>query len=454
MADVALTALDSSACSAHRVLVPSMSTTEKQKVCRDCYEEFGGPTDENDDVGDLPVVAPLMSLVSTFGKSMKRMVQRTSSTGSTNSTSSGGMESPALGKGRNAMMTTFSARRDVAAELLRTESQFHADLEVTLAVMVHPLLSPSLDKDIARTFEALEVIKSLSLKLTRDLDAAVNQDWDDGTTRIGEIFARHASLLNLFADYASNVNAAVKALARSDMRSRVQGVEADPRAAGTRLARRLLVPLQRLSSYTFLLTKLMKMTPPEHCDYGAIADAIAKITSSSKLVTSAMKESGNHAKLQAMEATFKGKVSLDADGREFIRSGKVFLFDPNAVFAKGEAVPRLDAVTVHLFNDRLIVSRGDDKKGYKVDHDLLVDEFADIGFDAEAEAFLAEQGAGSEPPGHYCVMRMRISDTVLGVISKEPNRSWFKDILNVVNATYLKRNAQTDATLEAGSSSA
>ncbi|KMS93807.1 hypothetical protein BVRB_027760, partial [Beta vulgaris subsp. vulgaris] len=189
-----------------------------------------------------------------------------------------------------------------------------------------------------------------------------------------------------------------------DVESKITAVELDPRCGGTHFQRRLLIPLQRPSAYTFLLNKLIRLTPESHQDFQALQSAVEHTTAASKLVSLALKAGGQRAKINALEAQFHGKIKLTEE-TELVRTGKVSMFEESWKFDDTDPIPKFDQVTLHLLNDRLIVSHGDEKRGFKAEHDLIQSPDAWFEMDEEAARVLSK-ALPLDEGARYSVVRL------------------------------------------------
>ncbi|KAL1920425.1 uncharacterized protein VTP21DRAFT_802 [Calcarisporiella thermophila] len=184
-------------------------------------------------------------------------------------------------------ISSSSLRRFIVQELLDTEATYYSHLKSieslfffpfdTASRTTKPLVNP---EDVNTIFGPIRELILLSAALVRDLKRAMTT-WCDDYTKIGKIFLRREALFDSYVLYAINYPESQAALKRnsSKMIYRKFLTEQQKRREKVRLtlADYLIMPVQRITRYSLLLSQLQKHTPPAHPDYVEISAALRSI---------------------------------------------------------------------------------------------------------------------------------------------------------------------------------
>ncbi|XP_029828628.1 FERM, ARHGEF and pleckstrin domain-containing protein 2 [Ixodes scapularis] len=177
-------------------------------------------------------------------------------------------------------------RREIITEIVQTELKYGHDLRIVKEEFYKPietaglLTKPQLHEIFLNLDELITVNTSFSEKLQDALDIASEQGDEEYTTvDIGKLFLGAAGMLQAFQTYCvRQANASLSLMAQEKEKEllriflRVSQME-NTLLRRMNLAAFLMAPVQRVTKYPLLLSRLYKVTPHSHQDREALRDA-------------------------------------------------------------------------------------------------------------------------------------------------------------------------------------
>ncbi|CAB3367727.1 Hypothetical predicted protein [Cloeon dipterum] len=183
-----------------------------------------------------------------------------------------------------------SERREIITELLETEIKYGRDLHIMMEEFYRPMLvaglltQEQLDAIFLNVPELLEMSKQLAERLQDAVDIALDQgDEDLLTVNVGRQFISCTKMLNAFENYCIRQGAASVLLASLEKEKELLKIFLRVSQMENAVLRRmnlnsfLMVPVQRVTKYPLLLSRLHKTTPPHHQARDLLKQAQQKI---------------------------------------------------------------------------------------------------------------------------------------------------------------------------------
>lgn len=181
-------------------------------------------------------------------------------------------------------------RREIITEIVQTELKYGHDLRIVKEEFYKPietaglLTKPQLHEIFLNLDELITVNTSFSEKLQDALDIASEQGDEEYTTvDIGKLFLSAAGMLQAFQTYCvRQANASLSLMAQEKEKEllriflRVSQME-NTLLRRMNLAAFLMAPVQRVTKYPLLLSRLYKVTPHSHQDREALRDAQLRV---------------------------------------------------------------------------------------------------------------------------------------------------------------------------------
>lgn len=181
-------------------------------------------------------------------------------------------------------------RREIITEIVETEEKYGRDLRILLEEFYKPMLVAGLlsQEQLGTIFlnaeELLEHNGSLAEKLRDALEIAVEQgDEDLLTVNIGALFLEASPMLHAFETYCTRQGAAALLLANLEKEKELLRIFLRVSQMENSVLRRmnlnsfLMVPVQRVTKYPLLLSRLYKVSPPHIVGREAIKEALQSI---------------------------------------------------------------------------------------------------------------------------------------------------------------------------------
>lgn len=176
-------------------------------------------------------------------------------------------------------------RKCIIRELLETERNYIACLDIVIDVFKHPLDTRNLvtHKDLKLMFPpSINEIQSSHCRFVEDLDRRVqNDDWDIGSC-FQKITSISENLLEIYTRYVQSFPKSISTLTKytrgsNKFRKFLDSCYRNPVVERLDLPSFLLSPVQRLPRYILLLSELYKYTDSGHPDKDCICETKAKM---------------------------------------------------------------------------------------------------------------------------------------------------------------------------------
>ncbi|CAH1398216.1 unnamed protein product [Nezara viridula] len=177
-------------------------------------------------------------------------------------------------------------RREIITEIVETEEKYGRDLRIILEEFYRPmqvaglLTSEQLSAIFLNTEELLEHNSILAEKLRDALEIAVEQgDEDLLTVNVGSLFLEASPMLHAFESYCTRQGSASMLLTNLEKEKELLRIFLRVSQMENSVLRRmnlnsfLMVPVQRITKYPLLLSRLYKVTPTHIIGKEAIKEA-------------------------------------------------------------------------------------------------------------------------------------------------------------------------------------
>lgn len=181
-------------------------------------------------------------------------------------------------------------RKEIISEFVETELKYGRDLKIIHDEFYRPMqIAGLLTKDqISGVFLNLEELIMANCRFADRLQSAIGEahtmaDTDYNTINIGRIFVESAEMLHTFETYCIRQGSAACLLARLAKEKELLRIFLRVSQMENTLLRRmnlaafLMVPVQRVTKYPLLLSRLYKVTAYHHKDREALRDAQLKV---------------------------------------------------------------------------------------------------------------------------------------------------------------------------------
>eukprot|EP01102_Stenamoeba_stenopodia_P007410 TRINITY_DN2074_c0_g2_i6.p1 TRINITY_DN2074_c0_g2~~TRINITY_DN2074_c0_g2_i6.p1 ORF type:complete len:671 (-),score=130.09 TRINITY_DN2074_c0_g2_i6:4-2016(-) len=246
-------------------------------------------------------------------------------------------------------------RNEVISELIKTERDYVADLELVIEVFLTPLRASGIvpNKDIKSLFSNLEVIHSINLQMLKELEKRVRLSLANNVTSIGDIFISTSAYLKMYTEYCSNqpiANECLKSYSKDrNFSAWLEICESDPRCRNLGLGSFLIKPIQRICKYPLFFKELLRYTPRDHSDYACLQTAEQKVNSILDYINERKRATEMQQKIMDIQLNLElppGEI-LASPTRRYIRE---------AVFCLNKKL-KPSEVHVFLFNDLLLLTK-------------------------------------------------------------------------------------------------
>ncbi|KAF5301751.1 hypothetical protein FQR65_LT08733 [Abscondita terminalis] len=187
-------------------------------------------------------------------------------------------------------MRKRSERKEIITEIVETEEKYSRDLQIILEEFYQPMLVAGLltPDQLSAIFlnveELLENSQALAERLRDAVEIAVEQgDEDLLTVNIGKLFLEAAPMLHAFETYCIRQGNASLLLASLEKEKELLRIFLRVSQMENTMLRRmnlnsfLMVPVQRVTKYPLLLTRLYKTTPSHYENRDQLKEAQHKI---------------------------------------------------------------------------------------------------------------------------------------------------------------------------------
>lgn len=183
-----------------------------------------------------------------------------------------------------------SERKEIITEIVETEEKYSRDLQIILEEFYQPMLVAGLltPEQLSAIFlnaeELVENSQALAERLRDAVEIAQEQGDDDLlTVNIGKLFLEATPMLHAFETYCVRQGAASLLLASLEKEKELLRIFLRVSQMENTMLRRmnlnsfLMVPVQRVTKYPLLLSRLYKVTPAQHNYRDELKEAQHKI---------------------------------------------------------------------------------------------------------------------------------------------------------------------------------
>ncbi|XP_028292103.1 intersectin-2-like [Gouania willdenowi] len=197
-------------------------------------------------------------------------------------------------------------RKEAILEFLNTELSYGEDLRIIKEEFYCPMQSAGLltDEQLAVVFGNAQELIDVNDRFTEHLQDCIDQAFDQGdddllTVYIGEIFLEFVNMLPAFQTYCLQQSTSVNMLNTLEKEKELLRIFLDVSQNDNTALRRmnlrsfLMAPLQRVTKYPLLLSRIIKLTPECHPDYARLREAKSRVESHLEHINMKTKQDGN-----------------------------------------------------------------------------------------------------------------------------------------------------------------
>ncbi|XP_072253599.1 uncharacterized protein arhgef49 [Leuresthes tenuis] len=197
-------------------------------------------------------------------------------------------------------------RKEAILEFLNTESSYGEDLRIIKEEFYCPMQSAGLltAEQLAVVFSNVQELIDVNDRFTEHLQDSIDQAFDQGdddllTVYIGEIFLEFVNMLPAFQTYCLQQSTSVNMLNTLEKEKELLRIFLDVSQNDNTALRRmnlrsfLMAPLQRVTKYPLLLSRIIKVTPECHPDYARLREAKSRVESHLEHINMKTKQEGN-----------------------------------------------------------------------------------------------------------------------------------------------------------------
>ncbi|XP_045909525.1 uncharacterized protein si:dkey-91i10.2 [Micropterus dolomieu] len=197
-------------------------------------------------------------------------------------------------------------RKEAILEFLNTESSYGEDLRIIKEEFYGPMQSAGLltAEQLAVVFGNVQELIDVNDRFTEHLQDSIDQAFDQGdedllTVYIGEIFLEFVNMLPAFQTYCLQQSTSVNMLNTLEKEKELLRIFLDVSQNDNTALRRmnlrsfLMAPLQRVTKYPLLLSRIIKVTPECHPDYARLREAKSRVESHLEHINMKTKQEGN-----------------------------------------------------------------------------------------------------------------------------------------------------------------
>uniref|UniRef100_A0AAV2JVA4 Uncharacterized protein n=1 Tax=Knipowitschia caucasica TaxID=637954 RepID=A0AAV2JVA4_KNICA len=183
-------------------------------------------------------------------------------------------------------------RKEAILEFLNTESSYGEDLRIIKEEFYCPMQSAALltAEQLTVVFANVQELIDVNERFTETLQEVIDRAFDQGdedllTVHIGEIFLEFVNMLPAFQTYCLQQSSSVNLLNALEKEKELLRIFLDVSQNDNTALRRmnlrsfLMAPLQRVTKYPLLLSRILKVTSELHADFSRLCDAKAKVES-------------------------------------------------------------------------------------------------------------------------------------------------------------------------------
>ncbi|XP_077584807.1 uncharacterized protein arhgef49 [Stigmatopora nigra] len=181
-------------------------------------------------------------------------------------------------------------RKEAVLEFLNTECSYGEDLRIIKEEFYEPMRGAGLlsAEQLAVVFANVQELGDVNERFTEHLQDAIEHALDQGdedllTVSVGQIFLEFAGMLPAFQTYCLQQSASVNMLNMLEKEKELLRIFLDVSQNDNTALRRmnlrsfLMAPLQRVTKYPLLLSRLLKVTPEKHPEFGRLREAKSRV---------------------------------------------------------------------------------------------------------------------------------------------------------------------------------
>ncbi|KAM9850609.1 uncharacterized protein arhgef49 [Aulostomus maculatus] len=197
-------------------------------------------------------------------------------------------------------------RKEAILEFLNTESSYGEDLRIIKEEFYCPMQSAGLltAEQLAVVFSNVQELIDVNDRFTEHLQDSIDQAFDQGdedllTVSIGESFLEFVNMLPAFQTYCLQQSTSVNMLNTLEKEKELLRIFLDVSQNDNTALRRmnlrsfLMAPLQRVTKYPLLLSRIIKVTPECHPEYARLREAKSRVESHLEHINMKTKQEGN-----------------------------------------------------------------------------------------------------------------------------------------------------------------
>ncbi|KAL9848820.1 uncharacterized protein GJ701_007092 isoform 1-T1 [Geothlypis trichas] len=211
-------------------------------------------------------------------------------------------------------------RKESVLEFVNTEASYGEDLRIIKEEFYLPMQAAGLlsQEQLQGIFSNIQELIDLNESFLEILQEEIDQAFDQGdddlmTVCIGEIFLEFVNMLPAFQTYCLQQSSSVNMLNALEKEKELLriflNVSQNDNTALRRMNLRsfLMAPLQRVTKYPLLLSRIIKVTTEYHPDHGSLREAKSRIESHLEHINMKTKQEGNTWTLRSFRQDSKKK---------------------------------------------------------------------------------------------------------------------------------------------------
>nr|XP_057938316.1 uncharacterized protein si:dkey-91i10.2 [Doryrhamphus excisus]XP_057938317.1 uncharacterized protein si:dkey-91i10.2 [Doryrhamphus excisus] len=197
-------------------------------------------------------------------------------------------------------------RKEALLEFLNTETSYGEDLRIIKEEFYCPMQSAGLltADQLNVVFANVQELIDVNDRFTEHLQDSIDQAMDQGdedllTVSIGEIFLEFVNMLPAFQTYCLQQSTSVNMLNALEKEKELLRIFLDVSQNDNTALRRmnlrsfLMAPLQRVTKYPLLLSRIIKVTPENHPEFARLREAKCRVESHLEHINMKTKQEGN-----------------------------------------------------------------------------------------------------------------------------------------------------------------
>ncbi|OCT63261.1 uncharacterized protein LOC108701252 [Xenopus laevis] len=221
-----------------------------------------------------------------------------------------GVDTENRGKRRETLCTKClmhrMERKEAIMEFVNTEASYGEDLKIIKEEFYIPMQSAGLltHEQLLVIFTNIQELICLNEKFVEVLQEEIDQAFDQGdddliTVCLGEVFLEFVNMLPAFQTYCLQHSASVTLLNALEKEKELLRIFLDVSQNDNTALRRmnlrsfLITPLQRVTKYPLLLSRILKSTTEFHPDHSSLWEAKSRIESHLEHINMKTKQEGN-----------------------------------------------------------------------------------------------------------------------------------------------------------------